>query len=163
MSYYRDKLRPLVTGAGAYAALSAEDAADALNNPVDAAPEHRDVAISDVEGYLRARLLIAGLRRWVATAPDGMAKDAASELLDILASPRLTVFLTKEQPGRDNVLGLFALLVQAGAATLTADHLAALAAMTLKPATQVIPREQIGWPNERIWPADVEAARAMGD
>lgn len=156
------RLRALVTGDGAYAAMTPDEAEAALNAATPAAPSHRDVSISDVEGYLRARLLVTGLRDWVSTeAATGVPKSAALELFDIIASPRLMNFSTGTDAGRANILGMFALLVQAGAGGLTAEHLADLTAMTVKPGADVIPREQITWPEVRIWAADVIAARAM--
>jgi hypothetical protein len=107
-----------------------------LNAPIvtQAPPGHRDVLISDVEGYLRARLLVVGLREWAAMAEPSLARSAARELLDIIASPRLSVFLTSQPAGRANILGLFAQLAAVGAGGITAGHLADMEAMTAAPA-----------------------------
>lgn len=127
-----------------YAGKTAAEIADLLNAPVPVAggATHRDVSISDVEGYLRARLLVTRLRSWVATAPDGTAKLAALELLDIIASPRLTMFTTSTDSGRANILGLFATLVEATGGIVTQTHYDELAAMTLstEPAQMGPPR-----------------------
>lgn len=119
-----------------YGGKSAAEIANLLNAPVVAQPAatHRDVSISDVEGYLRARLLVTRLRTWEATAEEGTPKMAALELLDIIASPRLATFTTSTDSGRANVLGLFGLLAQAGAGGITMQNLADLTAMTLAPA-----------------------------
>ena len=81
-----------------------------------------NVSISDVEGYLRARLLVTRLRSWAATAPAGTAKEAALELLDIIASPRLAMFTTETETGRGNIMGLFAALVAATNGVVTQQH-----------------------------------------
>lgn len=119
-----------------YAGKTPAEVADLLNAPivVQAPLTHRDVSISDVEGYLRARLLVTRLRSWAANADAGTPREAAWELLDIIASPRLMNFSTSTDSGRANILGLFGLLVQAGAGGLTAQHLADLTAMTMAPA-----------------------------
>lgn len=103
-----------------------------MNAPIVTAPpaQHRDVSISDVEGYLRARLLVTRLRRWVLTDPGGTAQMAAEELLDIIASPRLSNFTTSSEAGRTNILGLFAALVAATGGIVTQEHYDDLAAMT---------------------------------
>lgn len=162
---YRTLLRPLVTGQGAYANHTPQAAEAALNAATIAAPtRYRDVSISDVEGYLRARLLVTRLRSWVASAPTGTAKEAASELLDIIASPRLSMFSTSTESGRANVMGLFAALVAATGGVVTQQHHDDLLAMTVAPADSPIsPREQMGWPQPHIWAADVIAARMMED
>jgi hypothetical protein len=155
------RLRALVTGDGAYAGLTEAEAAVALNAPVAQPAAHRDVPISDVEGYLRARLLVTRLRAWAATATFGTAREAALELLDIIASPRLSMFMTSTETGRSNIMGLFAALVAATDGIVTQQHYDDLLAMTLKPTAYAIPREQIGWPSNHIWAADVNSARAM--
>jgi hypothetical protein len=98
-----------------------------------APPRYRDVSISDVEGYLRARLLVTRLRTWATAAPADTAKEAALELLDIIASPRLSKFTTSTDTGRANVLGLFAALVAATGGVVTQQHHDDLAAMTVAP------------------------------
>lgn len=117
-----------------YAGKTVAEVVALLNAPVAPAVSYRDVSISDVEGYLRARLLVTRLRTWVADAPDGMARDAARELLDIIASPRLANFTTSTPGGRANILGLFATLVAADVGGITQLHADDLAAMTLAPA-----------------------------
>lgn len=119
-----------------YAGQGATEIAALMNAPIVVQPAatFRDVSISDVEGYLRARLLVTRLRAWAATADLGVPKDAALELLDIIASPRLANFSTGTLSGRTNILGMFALLVQAGAGGLVAQNLTDLTAMTAAPA-----------------------------
>jgi hypothetical protein len=117
-----------------YAGKTRAEIAALLNAPVAPPTAHRDVSISDVEGYLRARLLVTRLRAWEAGAADGLARDAARELLDIIASPRLAMFTTSTDSGRANILGLFATLVAAQAGGITQQHADDLAAMTLAPA-----------------------------
>jgi hypothetical protein len=119
-----------------YAGKSATEIAALMNAPIVVAPPtaHRDVSISDVEGYLRARLLVTQLRAWAGSAPSGTAKMAADELLDIIASPRLSLFTTSTEAGRANVLGLFATLVSATGGIITQTHLAELTAMTVAPS-----------------------------
>ena len=48
-----------------------------------------------------------------------------------------------------------------GIGLLTAGRASEIGAVP--PDPNLTPREQIGWPNERIWAADVIAARAMED
>ena len=119
-----------------YASKTAAEIVALMNAPVviAQAPHHRDVSISDVEGYLRARFLVTQLRAWAAAAARGTAKMAADELLDIIASPRLSMFTTSTDTGRANVLGLFAALVAATGGIVTQTHLDELTAMTLAPA-----------------------------
>lgn len=116
-----------------YAGKSAGQITALMNAPVvvASAAAHRDVSISDVEGYLRARLLVTKLRSWAEAAEAGTPREAALELLDIIASPRLQNFSTGTASGRANILGLFALLVAAGAGGMTQEHADDLAAMTL--------------------------------
>jgi hypothetical protein len=127
------------TGRG-YEGQTAAEIATRLNAPIVTAapPAYRDVSISDVEGYLRARLLVTQLRTWAATAEPGTAKMAALEMLDIIASPRLTNFTTGTEAGRANVLGLFAVLVAATGGIVTQTHLDELTAMTLSPASPAV-------------------------
>lgn len=124
------------TAARGYAGKTAAEQAALMNAPYEvAAPiQYRDVSISDVEGYLRARLLVIQLRDWAAAALPSTAKMAALELLDIIASPRLSTFTTSTETGRANVLGLFAALVAATGGIVTQTHHDELAAMTIAPA-----------------------------
>lgn len=125
-----------------YSGKSAAEIAALMSAPVVvAAPAaHRDVSISDVEGYLRARLILAQLRPWTEAAPAGTAKLAALELLDIIASPRLSRFTTSTDTGRANILGLFAVLVAATGGIVTQQHYDDLAAMTVDPAGAPVTR-----------------------
>lgn len=118
-----------------YAGTAAQMAALMAAPIVTPAPtRHRDVSISDVEGYLRARLLVTRLRSWATTAQPGTAKEAALELLDIIASPRLSMFTTSTETGRANVMNLFASLVAATSGVVTQQHHDDLLAMTVAPA-----------------------------
>lgn len=123
------------TGRG-YAGLGAADLAAALNAPVavEAPTAYRDVLVSDVEGYLAARLLLVGLEDWVAAAEAGTPRQAARQLLQIIQGGRLRVFLTSDAARRVNVLAMFASLCGAGAGGLTMEHYADLAAMCVAPA-----------------------------
>jgi hypothetical protein len=164
MSDHYLALRSLVIGGGPYANLTAEEAEAALNTPAaqSTEPAYRDVLISDVEGYLAARLVLVGLDDWIETAPSGIAKQAARQLVQIIRGGRITVFLTSDKVRRESVFGLFALLTQAGAGGLTLEHYADIVAMAIAPPSPTItPREQIGWPGPRIWASDVISARKM--
>jgi hypothetical protein len=155
-------LRALVSGAGAYASLTPEQAEVALNTPAEQSSAYRDVLISDVEGYLAARLVLVGLDDWIAAAEPSLAKQAARQLVQIIRGGRIQVFLTSDAHRRESILGLFALLVQAGAGGLTEQHYADIAAMTLAPlGPPITPAQSMGWPGGYIWAADVIAARAM--
>ena len=123
------------TGRG-YAGMGAADLAAALNAPVVVTlpTAYRDVLVSDVEGYLSARLLLVGLEDWVATAEAGTPRQAARQLLQIIQGGRLRVFLTSDAALRVNVLTMFAGLCGAGAGGLTMEHYADLAAMCEEPA-----------------------------
>lgn len=118
-----------------YAGKSPGQIAALMNLPVvvTAAPVRQDVLISDVKGYLARRLVIVRLRRAVPTLT-GDAKDVAEALLDIMADTQLTRFLTADDAKRAGVLGMFALLVQAGAGGLTQAMYDDIEAMTLAPA-----------------------------
>jgi hypothetical protein len=121
-----------------YANKSAAEIAALMNAPVVVAQPatHRDVSISDVRGYLEARLVLVRLEDWIAdpATPKGSARDAARTLLRVTSAPGLADFKTKTEGGRANILGLFALLVSAGAGGLTQTHYNEIAAMTLAPA-----------------------------
>jgi len=125
------------TGRG-YAGKKAAEVADLLNAPIVLQPPltHRDVSISDVRGYLEARLVMVRLEDWIndLETPRGTARDAARTLLRITTGTGLSNFTTSTEGGRANILGLFGLLVQTGAGGLTAQHLADLTAMTVAPA-----------------------------
>jgi len=118
-----------------YAGKSAGQIAALMNAPVVVAqaPQYRDVPISDVEGYLAARLVLVGLDDWIETAPSGIAKQAARQLVQIIRGGRISVFLTSDKVRRESVFGLFALLTQAGAGGLTLEHYSEIVAMALAP------------------------------
>ena len=126
------------TGRG-YGGLEAAEIAARMNSPTVVVPPQarRNVAISDVKGYLAARLVIVRLRR-DPPALTGMARDIAEALLDILGDTQLRDFLTAEDATRTNVLGMFATLVAAGAGGLSAEHLAEIESMTLAPAGEPV-------------------------
>ena len=50
-----------------------------------------DVAISDIEGYMRARELVYTMQKWLDANPSSPAAPAASELLGSIISPHLDV------------------------------------------------------------------------
>jgi hypothetical protein len=120
-----------------YANKSAAEIAALMNAPVVVAQPatHRDVSISDVRGYLEARLVLVRLEDWIAdpATPKGAARDAARTLLRVTSAPGLSNFTTSTDSGRANILGLFALLVSTGAGGLTQAHYNEIAAMTLAP------------------------------
>jgi len=152
-----------------YAGKTAAEIRLLLAAPIEiAAPtRYRDVPISDVEGYLRARLLVTRLRSWATAAPAGTAREAALELLDIIASPRLSMFTTSTDTGRANVLGLFATLVAATNGVVTQQHYDDLAAMTVAPpgAPVVLPARwsivREGIPDAPHVPDEAMIAEAM--
>lgn len=119
-----------------YAGKSAGQITALMNAPIVVAepPAYRDVLISDVEGYLAARLVLVGLDDWIETAAPGIAKQAARQLVQIIRGGRISVFLTSDKARRDSILNLFGLLTKAGAGGLTLEHYADIAAMTLAPA-----------------------------
>lgn len=121
-----------------YAGQTAAEIAALMNAPVvvEPAPAYRDVPVSDVRGYLEARLVLVRLEDWVAdeATPLGDARDAARTLLRVTSNSGIQNFTTSTEAGRTNILGMFGLLVQAGAGGLTLAHYADLAAMTAAPA-----------------------------
>ena len=121
-----------------YAGQTTAEIAALMNAPVvvEPAPAYRDVPVSDVRGYLEARLVLVRLEDWVANpaTPGGDARDAARTLLRVTSNSGIQNFTTSTEGGRSNILGMFGLLVQAGAGGLTLAHYAELAAMTLAPA-----------------------------
>jgi hypothetical protein len=118
-----------------YGAKSPAEIANLLNQPVVTVlpPVRRNVLISDVKGYLAARLVIVRMRRDVPSLT-GTVRDIAEALLDILVDTQLREFLTAEDAKRGNVLQMFGALVASGTGGLTAEHLADIEAMTLAPA-----------------------------
>jgi len=158
--------------APAYKGLSVAEQVAALNAPVVVAQAagYRDVSISDVRGYLEARLVMVRLEDWIVTAEHGIPRDAARTLLRITTGTGLNNFTTSTPTGRANVLGLFALLVQAGAGGLTLEHYSEIVAMTLAPAGPAVtspPRwalliEGIGGIDDQLGPPNVaDAALVM--
>lgn len=121
-----------------YAGKDAGQIAALMNLPIVVAQPatHRDVLVSDVRGYLEARLVLVRLEDWVAAldTPGGDARDAARTLLRVTDNSGITYFSTGNLAGRTNVLGLFAVLVATGAGGLTQAHYDEIAAMTLAPA-----------------------------
>ena len=151
--YYRTRLRPLVTGQGAYAAYTPAEAETALN---------------------AATVATAGSSL---LAPDAFAARFTPEefvAAEDSADPVVRQLMFRLRVRRDP-LDLASATVQAGLAymsgqavaglgtiatpILTAERAAAIGAVPAGPT--ITPREQIGWPNEHIYAADVEAARAM--
>lgn len=121
-----------------YAGKTAAEIVALLNTPVVTEPPsaYRDVPVSDVRGFLEARLVLVRLEDWVADpeTPKGDARDAARTLLRVTSGDGIENFTTSTASGRANILGIFGLLVQAGAGGLTAQHYADLTAMTIAPA-----------------------------
>jgi hypothetical protein len=119
-----------------YAGKSASEIFDLMRSPYEPSMPvvYQDVLISDVRGYLEARLVLVRLEDWAPTAEAGNARDAARTLLRVTSAPGLTYFTTSRPTGRENVLGLFGLLVQAGAGGLTQQHYDEIAAMTVAPS-----------------------------
>lgn len=119
-----------------YAGKGAQAIADLLNASVVTQPAqvYQDVLISDVEGYLAARLLLVGIKDWIGTATPGPARQAARQLIDIIEGGRLRVFLTSDANRRVTVLSMFSGLCQIGAGGLTMQNYADIEAMTLAPA-----------------------------
>lgn len=120
------------TGRG-YDGKSVSEIVALLNAPVVAPPSRVDVLISDVKGYLARRLVIVRMRRQV-TDLTGDIRDVAEALLDILHDTQMTRFFTADATKRAGVLGMFAMLVQAGVGGLTQDHYNEIEAMTIAPA-----------------------------
>jgi hypothetical protein len=118
-----------------YAGKTPAEIAALMNAPIVTVPaaQYRDVLVSDVRGYLEARLLLVRIEDWIAdpATPPGDARDAARTLLRVTGNSNITYFSTGNPGGRANVLGLFALLVSAGAGGLTQAHYDDLAAMTV--------------------------------
>jgi hypothetical protein len=119
-----------------YAAKSAAEICDMLGERYtpSSPPTYRDVLISDVRGYLEARLVLVRLEDWWPGAAPGDARDAARTLLRVTSSDQLKNFTTSTPSGRANIFGLFALLVAAGAGGLTQQHYDEIVAMAVVPA-----------------------------
>lgn len=120
-----------------YAGKTATQIADLLNEPTTVvAPQgYRDVLVSDVEGYLEGQLAMQSLIDWISTQQsDSQALTIAKTLQRVLSGGRLTWFLTSDPAKRTNVLGMFQVLAETDGTGITADHAAALTAMTLAPA-----------------------------
>ena len=144
-NYYRTLLRPLVTGEGAYAAMTPEQAEAALNAATVAAASSAMLSPDAFAARFTAAEFVA-------------CEDSADPVIRQLMF-RLRV--------RRDPLDLAGATVQQGLAymaaigLLTAERAAAIGAAPAAP--NITPREQIGWPHERIWAADVHSARLMED
>ena len=143
MSEHYLRLRELVTGEGAYAAMTPDEAEEALN---------------------AATVATAGVSL---LAPDEFVDlFTASEFVGIESSAdpniRKLVFRLRT---RQAPLDLASATVQQGLGymahvkLLTAERAAEIGAVPAGP--NISPRAAIRWPNERIWAADVLAARKM--
>lgn len=119
-----------------YAGKTPAEIVDLMNAPMVVQPDTVpcDVLVSDVRGYLEARLVLVRLEDWVSNpaTPAGDARDAARTLLRVTGNSGITYFSTGNPVGRANVLGLFALLVAAGAGGLTQAHYDELEAMATR-------------------------------
>lgn len=128
------------TGRG-YAGKSAAEIAALMNAPVVVTPPaaYRNVLISDVLGYLEARLVLVRLEDWIADpdTPKGAARDAARTLLRVTSGDGLAEFRTADEQGRANIFGLFSLLIQAGAGGLTLQHYSEIVAMAQVPGVAI--------------------------
>lgn len=143
MSDHYLRLRALVTGEGAYAAMTPEDAEEALNAATVATAGSALLAPDEfVDLFTPAEF--AGI------------KDSA----DVNVRKLVFRLRTRQAP-----LDLASATVQQGLAymahvkLLTAERAAEIGAVPAGPNTT--PREAIRWPNERVWAADVLAARKM--
>lgn len=97
-------------------------------------PEHRDVLVSDVEGYLEGKLAMQSLIDWIEAAQgDSQALATAKTLRRVMSGGRLTYFLTKNDAKRANVLGMFQVLASTEGTGITQEHASDLAAMTVAP------------------------------
>ncbi len=127
-----------------YAGKSRAEVVALMNAPVivPGAVSPRDVSISDVEGFMEARMIPVRLADWVETAEPGVAKDAARTLLRVIASQNLKKFTTSTTTGRANILGLFGAIATAAPHIVTPAHHADLVAMTevRAPSTEGAPR-----------------------
>jgi hypothetical protein len=123
-----------------YAGKTFEQIADLLNASVveSTQPVYRDVLISDVEGYMAARLLIVGLQDWIDSASAGPARQVARQLMQIIEGGRLRVFVTSDSARRANVMALFSTLVAVNAGGITQTHYDEIEAMTTSSETQVV-------------------------
>lgn len=152
---YRTKLRPLVAGLGALAALSPDEAETELNAAT--------VATSG------STLL----------TPDAFAARFTPEEFvscEDSSDPVVRQLMFRLRVRRDP-LDLGSDTVQAGLAYMSGQHvpgLGTIAVPTLSPeraaaigavppGPNITPREQIGWPEAYIYASDVIAARAMED
>ncbi len=143
MSEHYLRLRALVTGEGAYAAATPDEAEEALNAATVATAGSALMAPDEfVDLFTPAEF--AGI------------EDSA----DVNVRKLVFRLRTRQAP-----LDLASATVQGGLAymaaigLLTAERAAAIGAVPAGP--NITPREQIAWPGPRIWAADVIAARAM--
>lgn len=142
---YRTLLRPLVTGQGAYAGHTAEAAEAALNAAT--------VATSG-NAMLAAEAFIARFTPSEYVAAEDSADPVIRHLMARLRARDTPLDLTSA-----TVQGGLAYMVSLG--LITADRAAAIGAVPA--GANITPRQAIGWPHERIWAADVIAAREMED
>ena len=142
---YRTLLRPLVTGNGAYAALSPEDAESALNDATVPASAGALLAPDEFVDRFTAEEFVA-----IAASADPLVRKLVFRLRTRQAPLDLASATVQQGLGYMAAIGL-----------LSAERAAEIG--TVPVGANIAPREHIGWPHERIWAADVIAARAMED
>jgi hypothetical protein len=120
-----------------YANKTVSEITNLLNEPIAIIqpPMRRNVEISDVEGYLHGRLAMVSLIDWTKTeeAKSSPAYSIARTLVEVLTAGRLRFFLTENEVKRNNILGMFDVLVSVGVPGMTKEVRDGLEAMTFAP------------------------------
>lgn len=153
MSEHYLRLRALVTGDGAYAAMTADDAETALNAATVATAGSALMAPDEFVGRFTPAEF---------SAARASADPVVQQLMFRLSARRdpLDLASATVQGG----LAYMAGVTVPGIGTIAEPVLTpqrAAAIGTVPPGASITPRQQIAWPNERIWAADVTAARKM--
>lgn len=141
MSDYYLRLRALVAGEGAYAGMSAEDAEAALNAATVTTAGTTLLSPDEFVDLFTPAEFIA-----IEDSADAIVRKLVFRLRTRQAPLDLASTTVQQGLGYMASIGL-----------LTPQRAAAIGTVPAGP--NITPREQIRWPHERIWAADVLAAR----
>lgn len=143
MSDHYLRLRALVTSDGAYAAMTPDDAEAALNAATVATAGSAMLAPDEFVDLFTPAEFVA-----IEASADPIVRKLVFRLRTRQAPLDLASATVQQGIGYMASIGL-----------LTPQRAAVIGAVPAGP--NITPREQIAWPNPRIWAADVIAARMM--
>jgi len=140
------------------AALTDQQIAASWELPVDVVV---DIPVQTIEGYLRARILTGGFRRFIATPPVGATvetTDGFSDLLGLIDSPNANTLKMDDPVVADRIAQVWADAEQY--ALITPEQHADLTAMGVNTTTRAVQLGLIAGVNDtveeiaaaRVWP-----------